>query len=71
MSIADLPTPPAPTALHAGDHLTPVGYDVDLEVVSITDHTTDAIGQIVYELIDSAGFLWFLIGGVAIKGGAR
>lgn len=72
MSIQKSPTPP-PTdlGLHAGDHFTPQGYDVDLEVISVVDHTQDAIGQTVYELVDTAGYLWFLIGGVAIKGGVR
>jgi hypothetical protein len=70
VSAIHCPIPP-PTKLHAGDHITASGYDVDLEVVSITDHTTDAIGQIVYELLGDDGHIWFLIGGVAIQGGVR
>lgn len=70
MSNIHCPRPPE-TGLHAGDHITPDGYQDDLEVVSITDHTGDAIGAIVYELIAEDGHVWFLIAGVAIRGGVR
>lgn len=55
--------------LHLGDHYTPDNYDADLVVIAITDHTADAIGCLVYELIDASDDLWFLIAGIITKSG--
>lgn len=57
--------------LHAGDTFHPDHYDLELEVVAIHDHTADAIGRIVYEAVDQAGYAWFVIEGICIKGGVR
>jgi hypothetical protein len=57
--------------LHAGDHFTPVGYNVDLTFVAVTDHIQDAIGHEIIEAIGPDDVVWLIWDGIVVRGGHR
>jgi hypothetical protein len=57
--------------LQVGDHFTPAGYNIDLKVVAITDHTDDFIGHVILEAVDDLDFAWFIWDGAITRGSKR
>lgn len=55
--------------LHVGDHFHPANYDIDLEVVSVTDHATDGVNTAAWAVLDATNTALLALGTMAAQHG--